>query len=76
VVQGQSDVVFPYIAFLVISIFTAIAISFLPETLNHSLPETLEEANDLGRFAKYWSFLPHGTKLVEGEGRIVEYRKD
>jgi len=41
-----------------------IAASFLPETLNQSLPDAIEEANALGRNAKYWSFLPPDYKKI------------
>ena len=36
--------------------------ALLPETFGQSLPETLEDANNLGKNAKFWSFLPKDYK--------------
>jgi len=65
VALGQMNVVFPYITLFCICVIGSIAISFLPETLNKDLPDTLEEARDLRRSAKYWSFLSNPTKTEE-----------
>jgi hypothetical protein len=38
--------------------------SLLPETFRQSLPETLEDANSLGKTADFWSFLPKDYKAA------------
>jgi len=36
--------------------------SLLPETFGQSLPETMEDANNLGKNVKFWSWLPTDYK--------------
>ena len=46
------NIAVPYLLLAGISIMGCIAASFLPETLNQKLPESLEEADQLGRKPK------------------------
>ena len=45
----------PYIGLSVISLFSTLTASFLPETLGVSLPETIKESAELGADQKYFS---------------------
>jgi hypothetical protein len=44
------------------SVIGVISTSLLPETFEQSLPETLDDADDLGREANFLSFLPPDYK--------------
>lgn len=50
------DARLPYVVLLGLTLLGAIFSSFLPETLNQKLPETLEDAQNFGKDQKYWSF--------------------
>ncbi|XP_071441641.1 carcinine transporter-like [Hetaerina americana] len=50
------DARYPYVVLGTCSLVGAVASSFLPETLNEKLPETLAEAQHFGRGQRYWSF--------------------
>ena len=43
----------------------AVLTSFLPETLNCDLPQTITEANSFGSKQKYWSLAKRTTKTSE-----------
>jgi len=53
---GATDLKLPYLAMFLISGAGAVSVSFLPETLGATLPETLDEASDFGKNDKYFSF--------------------
>ena len=55
-------VTIPYICLAVVSAIGMISCSLLPETFKQSLPETLDDAENLGKTAKFWSFLPKDYK--------------
>ena len=52
---GKSDKRIPYLFLSGLGLFGAITSSFLPETLDCYLMETLEQAADFGRDHKYFS---------------------
>ena len=61
------NIAVPYVLLAGMSIMGGIAASFLPETLNQKLPESLEEAEQLGRKA-------NDVEMVttpEGEGVVT-----
>lgn len=62
---GTVDLRIPYLFMAVISLVGAVAASFLPETLNAALPETLEAADAFGKDDPYFSWrsvIPKGEK--------------
>lgn len=68
IVQGKSNAVAPYVILGVVSLTGALAASFLPETFQHHLPETLEDADKFGKNSKFWSYLPKDSIKLEGSG--------
>lgn len=39
----------PYLSFGMMALIASILVNFLPETLNEELPDTLEEAENIGK---------------------------
>ncbi|OXA38895.1 Organic cation transporter 1 [Folsomia candida] len=68
VLTGKSNAVAPYVILGVVSLTGALAASFLPETFQHHLPETLEDADKFGKNSKFWSYLPKDSIKLEGSG--------
>lgn len=61
--QGTNvDARLPYVVILCLALMGAISSTFLPETINQILPETLEEAYAFGKHQKFWSFAVHKKK--------------
>ena len=56
--QGKVNVALPYVFIGGLALLGTLASMFLPETLNHKLPETVDEAQDFGKNQKFWSFRP------------------
>ncbi|ODM89402.1 Organic cation transporter 1 [Orchesella cincta] len=56
VYSGKSSLTTPWIISAVLSYAGTIAAACIPETVNHNLPETLEEAANFGKGRKFWSF--------------------
>ncbi|CAL8072316.1 unnamed protein product [Orchesella dallaii] len=56
VFTGKSSMTTPWIVSAIISFAGMVCTSFMPETVNHNLPETLEEAENFGKGRKFWSF--------------------
>ncbi len=52
---GATDLKLPYMVMFLICLVGAVSVSFLPETLNCKLPETLAEASSFGTEDKYFS---------------------
>ncbi|ODM94865.1 Organic cation transporter 1 [Orchesella cincta] len=62
VYTGKTSMTTPWIVSSLMSYAGMIAAAFIPETVNHNLPETLEEAGNFGKGRKFWSFhLPKPT---------------
>ena len=57
----------PYAGLSVISLFSAISATFLPETLGISLPETVKESAELGEGQKYFSMKANRHKSIAPE---------
>jgi hypothetical protein len=53
----------------ILAVLGTILAAFLPETLNQSLPETIKEANNFGKDAKFWSYLPEDVTRIRAERR-------
>lgn len=64
---GATDLKLPYLAMFLISGAGAVAVSFLPETLGATLPETLDEASAFGKNDKYFSWRPQSLARVDTE---------
>ncbi|CAL8072317.1 unnamed protein product [Orchesella dallaii] len=63
VYAGKTSITTPWIVSALMSFAGMVAAAFIPETVNHNLPETLEEAENFGRGRKFWSFhLPKPNK--------------
>lgn len=54
--QGAYGVWLPLFIISTISAIAAIEASFLPETLNENLPQTIVEGENFGKGNKYWRF--------------------
>ena len=52
---GKANVSWPYICMGLLSLLGLTATSFIPETRNRKLPDTLCEANDFGKYDKFFS---------------------
>ncbi|CAG7723791.1 unnamed protein product [Allacma fusca] len=52
--MGKSYAAGPYVVLSCLSLLAAVLSSFFPETHRTNLPETVEEANDLGKNDRYW----------------------
>ncbi len=65
--MGATDLKLPYLAMFLISGAGAAAVSFLPETLGATLPETLDEASEFGKNDKYFSWRPPNFTKVDPE---------
>ncbi|ODM93345.1 Organic cation transporter 1 [Orchesella cincta] len=63
VYSGKSSMTTPWIVSAVMSYAGMIVAAFIPETVNHNLPETLEEAANFGKGRKFWSVHLPTTKL-------------
>ncbi len=65
----------PYLILSALAVVGLVASMILPETLHVPLPETVEDADNIGKEAPFWSFLPHkpssSTQVGEGE----QYRR-
>ncbi|KAL0271477.1 UNVERIFIED_CONTAM: hypothetical protein PYX00_008558 [Menopon gallinae] len=46
----------PYAVILIGTMLSCVCASFLPETYNEKLPETLEDAQNFGKDQKFWNF--------------------
>ncbi|XP_046383064.1 organic cation transporter protein-like isoform X2 [Ischnura elegans] len=57
---------YPFATIAGLGIIGAVTASFLPETLDQQLPETLEEAKAFGKDQKYWSIV---TKFGESAAK-------
>jgi len=44
-----------------------IAASFLPETLNQHLPESIQDADDFGKGNKFWTLIPPSNSSDEAK---------
>ena len=53
---GTTDKRIPYLFMAILSLCSSITASFLPETTNCHLPETLVSASEYGRDQKYFSW--------------------
>ncbi|KAG8230553.1 hypothetical protein J437_LFUL010154 [Ladona fulva] len=51
---SNSDARYPYVGMGALALLGAIASSFLPETMDEHLPETLNDARVFGKDQKYW----------------------
>lgn len=49
ILQANISEFLPYLTFGIVSIICGILVLFLPETLDRALPETLEDARNLGK---------------------------
>lgn len=75
VFQGKLNPMLPYVAMAFLSLLGIIASIFLPETLHRSLPESIEEANHIGKDVKFWTYLPHKTSKQVENGDIPMKKK-
>ena len=57
----------------IISILSGLMASFLPETLNENLPQTIDDGDDFGSDMKYLSFA--NVDAGENDEIIVERKK-
>jgi len=64
----------PYIAMALLSFLGILASLLLPETLHRSLPESVEEANGIGKDAKFWSYLPYKPTIKCDNGVVVKHQ--
>ncbi|CAG7786230.1 unnamed protein product [Allacma fusca] len=64
---GKFNVSLPYLFLAAMSLIGMISTAFLPETLDQSLPETIEEAVQFGQGEKFWSFRPYSYKKEKKE---------
>jgi len=55
---GQTNLMFPYMVMALICFVGAVATTFLPETIDCKLPETIEEAVRFGKHDAYFSYKP------------------
>ncbi|CAG7837135.1 unnamed protein product [Allacma fusca] len=55
---GRFHAAIPYIVLTGLALVGTLSSACLPETLNQSLPETVEDANKFGKNHKFWSYLP------------------
>lgn len=70
--QGSRYASFPYLVLSMCGLVGALCAIFMPESLGQGLPETLDEANDLGIDQPFWSFLPEKTRrLGKSDGESV-----
>ncbi len=76
---GMTDLKLPYAIMFLVCLVGAVSASFLPETLNCKLPETMAEASTFGREDGYFSFRPHGyvkPACLKGDEPDVEVIED
>ena len=59
--QGQKNPRLPYLIWTGIGIFGALLSTFLPKTLNNPLPQTMEEAIQIGKNQSYFSCIHKGN---------------
>lgn len=54
VLSKQSNIaeLLPYLSFTFVAIVAGVLVIWLPETLNHDLPDTIEEAENIGKSKK------------------------
>ena len=62
---GQFDLKLPYLVMFIVCLVGAIGVSFIPETLGCSLPETLTEAAVFGKEDGYFSYMPQAKREKE-----------
>lgn len=48
-VQAENDTYIPILVMGVVSLVASVLLFFLPETVNHGLPQTLEDGENFGR---------------------------
>ncbi|PSN35683.1 hypothetical protein C0J52_21768 [Blattella germanica] len=64
------DLRYPYIIMAFLFICSIFGSLFLPETLHHRLPETLQDAQDFGRDQAFWSFPKKEEKVRLENGKL------
>ncbi|ODM94864.1 Organic cation transporter 1 [Orchesella cincta] len=62
----------PWFIIAIMSAIGVVSSAYLPETLNQSLPETLEEAENFGKDNKFWSFRPPPQKPSSQNGNRIK----
>ncbi len=65
----------PYVILSALAVVGLVASMILPETLHVPLPETVEDADGIGKAVSFWSYLPHkpsDQKKIRSEEKMGE----
>lgn len=73
---GITDLKLPYMVMFLICLAGTIAVSFLPETVGMTLPETLEDANEFGTQDKFFSWKPDRSKGQYAQANTKDVEMD
>ena len=57
--QSKINLALPYLILATLGVIGVLASMFLPETLHSPLPESIEDADNIGKTAPFWSYLPN-----------------
>ncbi|GAB0091927.1 organic cation transporter protein [Sergentomyia squamirostris] len=69
------DTTLPLIVLGIVGIIGGVLSLFLPETLNHELPQTLADGEDFGRGQRIWDFPCCEKKLDEADKQIEHFKR-
>lgn len=52
---GDASNAIPLLIIGLVCVFSGVCLTTIPETLNENLPQTIEDAENFGKYQKYWA---------------------